>query len=81
MHRLKSSDYVWITMAWSAEWWEASSNTSCPPEVMQTIANNSLLIIPDGYLVIDPSEQNLSSIVVRKLDSCVLDTCTLYLQF
>ena len=63
---LNSSDYVWITMAWSAEWWKTSSNSSCSPEVMQSIANNSLLIIPDGYLIIDPSEQDSSS-VVRKL--------------
>ena len=47
--------YVWITPSWySRGWWDEDyGNSSCTPDIMKTILNNSLAITPNGYFVSD----------------------------
>ena len=47
--------YVWITPSWySKGWWkEDYGNSSCTPDIMRKMLNNSLAITPSGYFVSD----------------------------
>ena len=37
-------------------WWKLSTNSSCPPEIMQAVIVNGFDFITDGYLL--KSEEN-----------------------
>ena len=54
--------YVWITPSWySRGWWkEDYGNSSCTPDIMRTMLNNSLAITPSGYFVLD--DQSIATI-------------------
>jgi len=47
--------YVWITYSWYDKgWWrEDYGNSSCTPNIMMTMLNDSLAITPNGNLVSD----------------------------
>ena len=53
--RMFAPKYVWITPSWySRGWWnEDYGNSSCTPDIIKTLLNNSLAITPNGYFVSD----------------------------
>ena len=56
--------FVWLIPSWyERSWWRLNyGNSTCTPEIMRSILNNSLTYIPEGYFVSDNDDKSTPTI-------------------
>ena len=66
--------YVFLTIGgFETGWWRLSTNSSCSPEVLETVVVNGFDFIPEGYLLKnDEVELTISGLV--SVLTCNLNT-------
>ena len=59
-----SPRFVWLIPSWyESSWWRLNyGNSTCTPEIMRSILNNTLTYIAEGYFVSDDAEKSTPTI-------------------